>query len=68
MACGSLLSQPGIEPTPPALEARSLNHWTAREVQNLVLNTRSVLSKAYVLLLILKFLILKHFKQKKQLK
>ena len=23
---------PGIEPVPPAVEARSLNHWTAREV------------------------------------
>ena len=22
----------GIEPMPPAMEARSLNHWTAREV------------------------------------
>ena len=22
----------GIEPVPPAVEARSLNHWTAREV------------------------------------
>lgn len=30
--CGNLLPQPGIEPTPPALEARSLNHWTSREV------------------------------------
>ena len=26
------LPQPGIEPMPPALEARSLNHWTTREV------------------------------------
>ena len=25
-------SQPGIEPVPPAVEARSLNHWTTREV------------------------------------
>ena len=24
--------QPEIEPAPPALEARSLNHWTARGV------------------------------------
>ena len=24
--------QPGIEPVPFALEAQSLNHWTAREV------------------------------------
>ena len=29
---GILVPQPGIEPEPPALEVRSLNHWTAREV------------------------------------
>ena len=27
MACGILVSQPGIEPTPPALEVWSLNLW-----------------------------------------
>ena len=27
-ACGILVPQPGIEPTPPALEAQSLNNWT----------------------------------------
>ena len=32
MACGILVPQPGIEPTPLAVEAWSLNHWTAREV------------------------------------
>ena len=32
MACGILVPQPGFEPAPPALEAQSLNHWTAREV------------------------------------
>ena len=31
-ACGILDPQPGIEPTPPAVEARSLNNWTTREV------------------------------------
>ena len=31
-ACGIFVPQPGIEPTPLALEAQSLNHWTAREV------------------------------------
>ena len=30
LACGILVSQPGIEPTPPTLEAES--HWTARAV------------------------------------
>ena len=32
VACGILVLQPGIKPTSPALEAGSLNHWTAREV------------------------------------
>ena len=32
VACGILVPQPGIEPTPPAVEARRLNHWTTREV------------------------------------
>ena len=32
VACGILVPQPGIEPAPPAVEAQSLNHWTAREV------------------------------------
>ena len=31
-ACGILVLRPGIEPSPPALGAWSLNHWTAREV------------------------------------
>ena len=32
MACEILFPQPGIEPAPPAVEAQSLNHCTAREV------------------------------------
>ena len=32
VACKILVPWPGIEPMPPALEAQSLNHWTAREV------------------------------------
>ena len=31
-AYGILVPQPGIEPTPPAMEVWSLNHWIAREV------------------------------------
>ena len=31
VACGILVSQPGVEPMPPAVEVQSLNHWTARE-------------------------------------
>ena len=30
--CGILVPRPGIKPTLPALEAGSLNHWTAGEV------------------------------------
>ena len=29
---GILVPQPGTEPEPPALEARSLNPWTARDI------------------------------------
>ena len=36
--CGILFSQPGIDPTPLALEVCSLNHWTTRAVPSLVLN------------------------------
>lgn len=31
-ACGLLAPGPGIESVPPTLEARGINHWTAREV------------------------------------
>ena len=31
-ACGTLVSQPGIEPVPPALQAQNLKCWIAREV------------------------------------
>ena len=31
---GILVPQPGIEPVTPVVEAQSLNHWTAREVQD----------------------------------
>ena len=33
----SVVPRPGIEPVPPAVEARSLNHWTAREVPERIL-------------------------------
>jgi len=35
-AWGILVPPPGIEPVSPALEAWSLNHWTAREVPRFV--------------------------------
>ena len=44
MACGILVPGPGIEPAPPAVEAQSLNHWTAREVSHLfIVNTLPIL-------------------------
>ena len=33
-AGGILASSPGVEPVPPAVEAQSPNHWTARELPN----------------------------------
>ena len=36
MACGILVTRPGIETVPPAVEARSPNHWTTREVLKLL--------------------------------
>ena len=27
-----IVPQPGVEPEPPAVKARSLNHWSIREV------------------------------------
>ena len=35
-ACGILASWPGIEPSPPAQQVCSLNHWTARKVLSLL--------------------------------
>ena len=33
-----LVPQPGVEPVPPAVEAQSLNHWTARQVPDSVIH------------------------------
>ena len=38
MAYGILVLWPGIKPAPPALEVRSLNHWSAREVLKYLVN------------------------------
>ena len=38
-AYGILVPWPEIEPTPPALEAQSPNHWTAREVPTYLFDT-----------------------------
>lgn len=32
VVCGILVSQLGVESVPPAVEARSLHHWTTREI------------------------------------
>ena len=36
-ARGTLVSQPRMDPVPPALEGRGLNHWTARKVPDFFL-------------------------------
>ena len=35
-ACRLLVPQPGIKPMPSAVEVRSLNHWTTREVPHVL--------------------------------
>ena len=40
-ACGILVPQPGVEPVPLALGARSLKHWTSREVPGIFDSGRS---------------------------
>ena len=32
VACGILVTQPGIEPVPTAMEAQRPNHWTAKGI------------------------------------
>ena len=47
-ACGILVPQSGIELIPPAVEARSLNHWSTREVPlNNILNNNILLGHAF---------------------
>ena len=45
MAGGILFPHLGIRPVPPALEAWSLNHWTASEVAGVTVYLPSVLSE-----------------------
>ena len=40
-AHGMLVPRPGIELVPPAVEAQSPNHWTAREVPPLLLDSHA---------------------------
>ena len=46
MACGILVPQPGIEPVPAAVEARSFNQWPTREVPT-VFYFKSVLLQTF---------------------
>ena len=39
VACGILVSQPGIKPAVSTMEVQNLNHWTTREVPRILLNT-----------------------------
>ena len=45
LAHGIPVLRPGIEPTPPALEAQCPNHWTAREVPSSLLFKHNFLSQ-----------------------
>ena len=37
MACGILVPGPGMEPTPPALEAWGINHWLTRKSNKMII-------------------------------
>ena len=37
---GILVTQPGIEPSSPAVTVQSLNHWAARKVSNITFKTK----------------------------
>ena len=39
MACEISVSQPGIEPVPPAGEAQNPKQWTTREVQEVLISS-----------------------------
>ena len=48
MACGTLVPQPGTEPRSLAVEARSLNHWTTREVPEMIFFHKSLPTHEWV--------------------
>ena len=58
VACGSPVPQPGIKPTPPAMEAQSLSNWTTREVPKLfqILNIVNLLNTYLFIYLIYLFM------------
>ena len=50
-ACGILVPQPGTEPVPPELGARSLSYWATRKVPRcgfLTLSPESNLKQTYI--------------------
>ena len=49
MACGIPVPWSGVEPVLPAVEAQSLNHWTAREVpEGLIFISETQLLEAFL--------------------
>ena len=66
MACGILVSQPGIKPMTPALEVWSPNHWTSEVKSNYFKVSNAV---AFSTLIVLcnqhLYLVLKHFHHSK---
>ena len=47
-ACRILFPPPGIEPTSPAVEVQSLNHWTTREVSLFIFESTCLLFHSQV--------------------
>ena len=58
MACGILVPPPGIEPTPSAVEAQSLNHRTASEVHRFLFG--SVCYKDFLIIITQNLLYARH--------
>ena len=48
VACVILVTQPGIKPVPPALEAWSLNHWTAKKSLVGCFKSTDILTEAHL--------------------
>ena len=46
--CGILVTQAGIEPVPPALEAWSLNHWTAKKSLGGCFKSTDILTESHL--------------------
>ena len=46
--CGMWDPQSGIEPSPPAVETQSLNHWTPRKSLHYMILNKIIISKKYL--------------------